>query len=111
MAVNSTYSSILNEIQLSNLNYSIQMTPFGAYITLKKSVQKDLNGTPASPSLPLLFLFQQAHLEICQLREENLHLKATFERQQTKLDEIMHENVSLKNDVEENNNAVNALMI
>ena len=63
MAVSTTYSSILNEVQLSNLNYSIYMTPFMAYITLKKSVQKDLSGTPAVPSPPILFLLQSAQQE------------------------------------------------
>ena len=43
MAVSNTFSSILGEIQLPNLNYSIHMTPFAANITLKKSSQKDHN--------------------------------------------------------------------
>ena len=38
MAVNSTFSSILNDIQLSDLNFKIEMTPFAAIITLKKTV-------------------------------------------------------------------------
>ena len=71
MAVNSTYASILSEIQLSNLNFSIQMTPFASYITLKKSVQKDLNGVHATPSPPLLLLLQQAQQQILILQDEN----------------------------------------
>ena len=59
MEINSTFTSILNEIQLSNLNFSIQTTPFAAYITLKKSVQKDLNGDYATPSPPTLLLLQE----------------------------------------------------
>ena len=35
MAVDATFSSILNEIQLSNLNFTIQLTPYAAYATLK----------------------------------------------------------------------------
>ena len=50
MATNTTFASIIKEIQLSNLNFVIKMTPFAAYITLKKSVQKDLNGVPATPA-------------------------------------------------------------
>ena len=58
MAINTTFSSILNEIQLSNLNFAIQLTPYAAYITLKKSAQKDLHGLKCTPSPPVLFLVQ-----------------------------------------------------
>ena len=71
MAVNNTYASIVNEIQLSNLNFTIQMTPFASYITLKKSVQKDINGLPAMPSPPLLLLLQKAQQQILHLENEN----------------------------------------
>ena len=54
MAASTTFSSILNEIQLSNLNFTNKMTPYAAYITLKKTVQKDMNGTLATPAPPLL---------------------------------------------------------
>ena len=54
MAINTTFGSILKEIRLSNFNFSIQVTPFAANIILKKSVPKDLNGVPASSSLPIL---------------------------------------------------------
>ena len=79
MAVNSTYSSILNEVQLSNLNYSIHMTPFAAYITLKKSVQKDLSGIPAIPSPPLLFLDNIVQEKVClenTIEEKEINVKA-----------------------------------
>ena len=109
MAVNTTYSSILNEIQLSNLNYSIQMTPFASYITLKKSVQKDLAGVPATPSPPILFLLQTSQQENHQLREENFRLKSAFEMQKRKLEKIKLENECLDKTVEESNISVKAL--
>ena len=109
MAVNSTYSSILNEVQLSNLNYSIHMTPFAAYITLKKSVQKDLSGTPAVPSPPLLFLLDSAQQENLELRQENLQLKTACEMQQGNLDNIVQEKVCLENTIEEKEINVKAL--
>ena len=109
MAVSTTYSSILNEVQLSNLNYSIYMTPFMAYITLKKSVQKDLSGTPAVPSPPILFLLQSAQRENLQLREENLRQKAACETLQGKLGNIVHEKECLERAIEENNKTVKAL--
>ena len=64
MAVDATFSSIINEIQLSNLNFSLQITPFAAYITLKKSVIKDYYGIQAVPSPPILLLLQQANQTI-----------------------------------------------
>ena len=75
MAANSTFTSTISEIQLSNLNFNIKMTPFGAYITLKKTVQKDLYGTP---SPPLLLVLHQAHQEICCLQEETSRLETAL---------------------------------
>ena len=60
MAANTTFTSFLNEIKLSNLNFTINMTPLAAYITLKKTLQKDLDGTLAVPGPPPLFLLQQS---------------------------------------------------
>ena len=78
MSINSTFGSILNEIQLSNLNISLQLTPFAAYITLKTSVQKDVNGVPAAPSPPLLYLLQEAQQVILQLQDENSKIKTSL---------------------------------
>ena len=74
MAANTTFTSILNEIQLSNLNFTINVTPFAAYITLKKTLQKDLDGTLAVPAPPLLFLLQQSQQQTLELQVENLTL-------------------------------------
>ena len=79
MAANSTFSSILNEIQLSNLNFKIEMTPFAANIILKKSVLRDKNGFPAIPSQPILFLLQESQQVISTLGGENAHLKASIQ--------------------------------
>ena len=72
MAINATFGSILNEIQLSNLNFSIQLTPFAAYIILKKFTQKDLHGVPSNPSPPVLYLLQQVQQEHLALQDENV---------------------------------------
>ena len=53
MAIDSTFNSILNEIQLSKLNFLINVTLYAAYITLKKSTLVDLSGAQALPSPPL----------------------------------------------------------
>ena len=75
MAIDAKFSSILSEIQLSNLNFTLQITPFAAYITLKKSVLTDQNGIKAVPAPPIIFHLQQAHQTIAELREENNRLK------------------------------------
>ena len=75
MAVDAKFLSILNEIQHSNLNFSLQLTPFAAYITLKKSALKDQNGINAVPTPSILLLLQQAQQMIANLREENEALK------------------------------------
>ena len=48
------FNEILDGIQRSNLNYQIQVSPFSAFISLKKSLIKDGNGSlllpPAQPA-------------------------------------------------------------
>ena len=101
MATNSTFASIVNEIQLSNLNFSIKMTPFAAYITLKKSVQKDLNGVPASPAPPLLFLLQGVQEQVLRLQVENTNLKSTVDILEKKNSAATNENIGLLKSLED----------
>ena len=101
MAIDTTFGSILSQIQLSNLNFSIQLTPFAAYITLKKSVQKDLNGVPARPSPSLLLLLQQAHQEHLALQAKFHDLKVDSEIIKNKFDALANENISLVERIEE----------
>ena len=108
MAVNSTFSSILNEIQLSNLNFSMQMTPFAAYITLKKSTQKDQNGISAIPSPPVLFLLQDAHREINSLKEENARLKDASEVLKLESEKLTHKVGTMIEAINESNKALDA---
>ena len=89
MAANTTFTSILNEIQLSNLNFTINMTPFAAYITLKKTLQKDLDGTLAVPAPPLLFLLQQSQQQALELQVENSALKSTVDNLEKNYDALV----------------------
>ena len=109
MAINATFGSILNEIQLSNLNFSIQMTPFAAYIILKKSTQKDLHGVPANPSPPVLYLLQQAQQEHLALQDENCKLKVALEMLKNKNDTIVSETIGLREEIEFKNNAIEVM--
>ena len=95
MAVDATFQSILNEIQPSNLNFFLQLTPFAAYITMKKSVIKDHNGIKAVPSPPILLLLQQAQQTIAELREENEHLKMKSDAADKNNENTVNDNATL----------------
>ena len=108
MAVNETFSSIISEIQLSNINFSVQITPFSAYITLKKSVIKDQNGNHAFPSPPILFLLQQAQQTISELREENDLLKIRSDAAENNYENLTNENAALVEAIAKFNNNIAA---
>ena len=109
MAVNTTFSSIVNEIQLSNLNFCIQMTPFGAYITLKKSAQRDLAGNRVLPSPPLLFHLHDAQQNVSRLQEENSELKTANEVLEKTCNDLGLENDCFVTSKNEANNTINIL--
>ena len=46
MAAMKTFDYILNQIQQSCLNYRLDVSPFSAIISLKKSFAKDKSGNP-----------------------------------------------------------------
>ena len=106
MATNTTFSAILNKIQLSNLNFTINLTPYAAYITLKKSVQKDMNGNLLTPAPPLLFLLHQAQEQTLQLRVENSELRSTIDNLEKKLDAIACDNARLVESLEDKTKSV-----
>ena len=74
MATDVTFNSILTEIQLSKLNFAMQLTPFAAYITLKRSIVKDNNGNPFTPPLPMYLIYQQSSRDLEAARAEILRL-------------------------------------
>ena len=82
------------------------MTPFAAYITLKKSTQKDKNGVNTIPSPPVLFLLQEAHREITYLNEENKKLKDATEMYRSESDKLAHEVSTLNEALGEGNEAL-----
>ena len=101
MATNTTFASILYEIQLSNLNFSIKVTPFAAYITLKKTLQKNLNGTISTPAPPICFLLQNTQEQNFHLGEQTSKLKSIVDTLEKKLETVEHENMGLNKIVEE----------
>ena len=43
------YDDIIHKIRSSNLNYHLQLSPFSAYISLKRSLVKEKSGVPLLP--------------------------------------------------------------
>ena len=95
MAIDTTFNSIINEIQLSKLNFGIQLTPFAAYITLKKSTQVDKNGVHAAPSPPLFSILQQSYHDLRAAQEENLCLRNALKACEQKCEDLTMVNSSL----------------
>ena len=50
MLATTTFDSVISQIQDSCLNFSIQLTPFSAFISLRKTFVKDKSGLPLLPS-------------------------------------------------------------
>ena len=49
MYANQTFNSILTQVQNSYLNFHLQISPFAAVISLKKTLVKDHDGVPLLP--------------------------------------------------------------
>ena len=86
MAINSTFSSIVNEIQLSNLSFTSQLTPFAAYNNPEEVGSKRPAWPPFHPlsTTPVSFA----------LRDENSKLAAVDDLT-NKYEQIVHENEAL----------------
>ena len=52
MMASNTFDRLLREIQASNLNFHLQVSPFSAQISLKKTLVRDRDGTYRHPVLP-----------------------------------------------------------
>ena len=83
-----------------------KMTPYAAYMSLKKTVQKKMNGTLSTPAPPLLFLLRQAQEQALQLQVENSELRSNIDTLEMKYDGVCIENVQLVKAVEEMKKAV-----
>ena len=83
MAAGVTFSSIINEIQESNLNFKINLSPFSATIILKKTAVTNSQGISAMTSLPSFFLLQQAQKEIVRLSHGVFSLRSANEKLRT----------------------------
>ena len=51
MYCDTTFNRIIEEVKSSKLNFHLQQSPYSAFISLKKSFQKDRSGTILVPDL------------------------------------------------------------
>ena len=70
MVATQAFYSILNQVQTSNLNYQLQLSPFSAMISLKRSLLKDKSGIHIMP-----FSSSHAANETKNLLDHKAHLE------------------------------------
>ena len=63
MAAANQFENLLRQVQSSNLNFRIELSPFSAVITLKKSLIKNKTGNFLLPPVSDFQQLQQARLE------------------------------------------------
>ena len=51
MLASRSFDNILHQIQTSNLNFYLQLSPFGAHISLKKTLIRDKSGSYLCPAV------------------------------------------------------------
>ena len=95
VATDAKFNSILKEIQFSKLNFAINLTPFAAYITLKRTTHPHTNCTPSVPSPPTCLFLQQSSRDLAAAREEILHLKAKLSENVKKYADLNNVNAPL----------------
>ena len=72
MIASNTFDRILQEIQTSNLNFQLQVSPFSAQISLKKSLVKDRKGSYCLQSESSM---SRTESEILILQNKNLKIE------------------------------------
>ena len=95
MAVDTKLNSILSEIQQSNLNFMINLTPYAAYVTIKKSTQVDKNGLSMLLSPPVLRLLDECLREKLNAENEIKQLKDLLSKSEEHCQDLARENGDL----------------
>ena len=93
MVASKTFDSILHLVQTSNLNFQLQLSPFSASISLKRSPIKDKSGLPISTPLkvspPLLNASADATIEF--LNAKVLKLESALATLKSEHESVFHE--------------------
>ena len=82
MFASKTFDDILSKIKNSNLNFHLQLSPFSAVISLKKSFVCDKLGSPFLPNPSYQLLDEKV------LLERNLRLESEFTSLKSKYDDL-----------------------
>ena len=78
MAAVNTFYSIVQQVQDSNLNYHLQLTPFAAKISLKRTSIKDRFGRPLQSKFQQVDPKEALSAKICELESELADVKNEF---------------------------------
>ena len=105
MIATKQFNSIVNEIQNSGLNYSLQVSPFSALISLRKTLVKDLSGSYIIPSQ-----CQNEHCS-CSCKNKLSSLQKKYE-EISAAHELANETIGkLSNMIKERNKTINDLLV
>ena len=109
MLANKNFEIILSTIRSSSLNYSIQVTPFAATISLRKTIIKDKTGTYIAP--------RHMEVENSELKYEISNLKNKLTTLRSKHEELLcvnagavQNNMLLQNMIKDRDILVNELI-
>ena len=59
MAASKAFDQILEYVKSSNLNFCMQLSPFSANISIKKTLIKDKSGVHLNPRIPIAHLLEK----------------------------------------------------
>ena len=79
MAATITFETILNHVKSSNLNFQLQLSPFSALISLKKTLVKDQSGCSLLPPPSDSELLLKVELENQELVKQKHKLESFIE--------------------------------
>ena len=82
MAASLSFGAVLKEVQTSNLNFRIEVSPFSAVIHLKKSLIKNHLGIPINPPPPKSLVIDAVKTENRQLCQKIENLENIIESNQ-----------------------------
>ena len=107
MLASNIFHQILNQIQSSNLNFHLQLTPFSAKISLKKSLMRDKSGKYLLPFLPdyeskpnVKNEIEEKTSELKALADQNIKLERDIFALQKNHDDVVNECVNARETIE-----------
>ena len=85
MIASRTFNDIIELVQTSNLNFQLQVSPFSAYISLKKSLVKDKSGAPILPPTSLSSVSSRTPYQDLELQNNLLKTENDWFKQENKV--------------------------